>query len=170
LPDGLAGRGFRVFAMIPMVRLRRERPLDHESRRRRAFFARHPNRLCFCLCFCHWLSPGLLVLVRQLRGPWRYGNFCGQGGKGLPINKVDTACMLHDYCYYQAGATALDNAWGHSAAVQACNQALCNRARSFENQNLPNSKEWWAAYQIDNFFTWGSTIGNSCSMSLLNSF
>jgi RHS repeat-associated core domain len=97
-----------------------------------------------------------------LRGPWRYGNFCGQGGKGLPINGVDTACMLHDYCYYQAGATALDNAWGHSAAVQACNQALCNSARSFENQNLPISKEWWAAYQIDNFFTWGSTVGNSC--------
>ena len=69
LPDGLAGRGFRVFASIPMVRLRRERLLDHESRRRRAFFARHPYRLCFCLCFCHLLSPGVLVLVRQLRGP-----------------------------------------------------------------------------------------------------
>ena len=65
LPDGLAGRGFRVLAMIPMVRLRRERLLDHESRRRRAFFARHPYRLCFC----HWLFPSPLVLVRQLRGP-----------------------------------------------------------------------------------------------------
>ena len=71
LPDGLAGRGFRVFAKIPMVRLRRERLLDHESRRRRAFFARHPYRFCFCfcLCFCHWLFPSPLVLVRQLRGP-----------------------------------------------------------------------------------------------------
>ena len=71
LPDGLAGRGFRVFAKIPMVRLRRERLLDHESRRRRAFFARPPYRLCFCLCFCfgHLLSPALPVLVRQLRGP-----------------------------------------------------------------------------------------------------
>jgi hypothetical protein len=33
--------------------------------RSRAFFARHPYRLCFC----HWLSPGPVVLVRQLRGP-----------------------------------------------------------------------------------------------------
>jgi hypothetical protein len=71
LPEGLAVRGFRVFAMIPMVRFRRERLLDHESRRRRAFFARHPHRLgfCFCFCFCHLLSPEVLVLVRQLRGP-----------------------------------------------------------------------------------------------------
>src|ERR1035437_10352787 len=67
LPDRLAGGGFRVSASIPRVRLRRERPLDHESRRRRAFFARPPYRLGFC--FCHLLSPGVLVLVRQLRGP-----------------------------------------------------------------------------------------------------
>jgi hypothetical protein len=47
-----------------MVRFRRERLLDHESRRRRAFFARHPY--CFLL-----LSLALLLtvsLVRQLRG------------------------------------------------------------------------------------------------------
>ena len=66
-PDGLAVGGFRVSAEIPMVRLRRGRLLDHESRRRRAFFARHPYRFCFCIC--HWPSPGPPVLVRQLRGP-----------------------------------------------------------------------------------------------------
>ena len=70
-PDGLAVGGFRVSTSIPRVRLRRGRRLDLESRRRRAFFARHPYRFCFCLCFCicHWPSPGLPVLVRQLRGP-----------------------------------------------------------------------------------------------------
>ena len=70
-PDGLAVGGFRVSTSIPRVRLRRGRPLDPESRRRRAFFARHPYCFCFCGCgwFCHWLSPGLPVLVRQLRGP-----------------------------------------------------------------------------------------------------
>ena len=57
LPDGLAAGGFRVSASIPMVRLRRGRPLDPESRRRRAFFARHPYCFCLCSCFCHWLSP-----------------------------------------------------------------------------------------------------------------
>jgi hypothetical protein len=60
-PDGLAAGGFRVFSSIPKVRLRRGRSLDPESRRRRAFFARHPYRFCFCCwccdCFFHWLSP-----------------------------------------------------------------------------------------------------------------
>ena len=69
LPDGLAGRGFRVSAEILLVRLRRGRLLDHESRRRRAFFARHPYRFCFCLCSCHLPSSGPPALVRQLRGP-----------------------------------------------------------------------------------------------------
>jgi hypothetical protein len=55
----LAVGGFRVFTGILLVRLRRGRPLDPESRRRRAFFARYPFRLCFCFAVarCHWLSP-----------------------------------------------------------------------------------------------------------------
>jgi hypothetical protein len=70
-PDGLAVGGFRVSTSIPRVRLRRGRRLDPESRRRGAFFARHPYCFCFCCCswFCHYLSAGLPVLVRQLRGP-----------------------------------------------------------------------------------------------------
>ena len=49
-PDDLAGGGFCVSAEIPMVRHGRGRPLDHESRCRRAFFARHPQ--CFALVIC----------------------------------------------------------------------------------------------------------------------
>ena len=64
-PDGLAVGGFRASTSIPGVILRRGRPLDPESRRRRAFFARHPFRFGFCHC----ASPVLPVLVRQLRGP-----------------------------------------------------------------------------------------------------
>jgi hypothetical protein len=71
--DVQAVGGFLVSTKIPMVGLRRGRPLDPGSRRRRAFFARHPYRCCFCCCscgwFCHWFSPGLPVLARQLRGP-----------------------------------------------------------------------------------------------------
>ena len=47
LSDGLAGRGSSVSASIPKVMLRRRRPLDSESRRCRAFFARHPYRFLF---------------------------------------------------------------------------------------------------------------------------
>jgi hypothetical protein len=64
LAQELAVGGFRVFSIIPKMRLRRGRPLDPRLRRRWAFFSRHPFRLCIC----HWLSPELLVLVRQLRG------------------------------------------------------------------------------------------------------
>src|SRR3984957_14984820 len=68
-PYRLLGKGSRVFCQILLVKLRRGRPLDPESRRRRAFFARHPYCFCFYRCCCHWPSPGLPVLVRQLRGP-----------------------------------------------------------------------------------------------------
>jgi hypothetical protein len=44
LADELAVGGFRVSTSIPKVRLRCGRPLDPESRRRRAFFARPPYR------------------------------------------------------------------------------------------------------------------------------
>ena len=54
---------------IPMVRLRRGRPLDPESRRRRAFFARHPYRFCLLLLLLSLAFSGLPILVRQLRGP-----------------------------------------------------------------------------------------------------
>jgi len=55
-PDVLAVGGFRV-SSIPRVRLRRRRPLDPESRRRRAFFARHSLLhfsllLLLSLCIC----------------------------------------------------------------------------------------------------------------------
>jgi Phospholipase A2 len=41
-----------------------------------------------------------------VHGPWTYGNCCGPGGSGTPINPTDTACMAHDACYAQAGFTA----------------------------------------------------------------
>ena len=66
----LDGGGFRVFAQIPTVKLRRRR-LDPSLRRCRAFFVRPPYRICFCLCFCHChrVSPAAPLLARQLRGP-----------------------------------------------------------------------------------------------------
>ena len=64
-PDGLAVGGFRVSTSIPRVRLRRGRPLDPESRRRRAFFARHPYRFCFCRCCCVGFVIGFLPDCRS---------------------------------------------------------------------------------------------------------
>jgi hypothetical protein len=61
-------------------------------------------------------------------GLWTYGNWAGSGGKGVPIDDVDAAAMMHDYCYHQGGFTAGSNYGGHSDALQACNQALCDAA------------------------------------------
>ena len=72
-PDGLAVGGFRVSTSIPRVRLRRGRPLDRESRRRRAFFARHPYRFCFL--------PLLLWLVLSL-------SFSCTAGLGSPAARA----------------------------------------------------------------------------------
>jgi RHS repeat-associated protein len=31
--------------------------------------------------------------------PWTYGNWCGAGGMGTPLDSLDAACMAHDACY-----------------------------------------------------------------------
>jgi len=64
-----------------------------------------------------------------VHGPWTYGNHCGAGGMGTPINGTDTACRTHDACYNQAGFSPGSNFQGGNAQLQACNQNLCNAVR-----------------------------------------
>jgi RHS repeat-associated protein len=71
-----------------------------------------------------------------VHGPWTYGNWAGPGGMGAPIDDVDAAAMMHDYCYHQGGFTAGSNYGGHSDALQACNQSLCNAASQGETNAL----------------------------------
>jgi hypothetical protein len=40
-----------------------------------------------------------------VHGIWTYGNYCGAGGMGTPINGTDAACAAHDACYAQGGFT-----------------------------------------------------------------
>jgi RHS repeat-associated protein len=62
-----------------------------------------------------------------VHGLWTYGNWCGAGGSGTPINATDAACMQHDVCYgsFTFGANYL----GTNATLQGCNQILCNAVR-----------------------------------------
>lgn len=64
-----------------------------------------------------------------VHGPWTYGNHCGAGGMGNPINGTDAACQTHDACYNQGGFSPGSNFQGPNAQLQACNQQLCNAVR-----------------------------------------
>jgi hypothetical protein len=62
--------------------------------------------------------------------PHVYGNYCGPGGSGDPIDFIDGGCLSHDYCYYRGSFSARDNfanlPSNRAAQLQSCNQALCN--------------------------------------------
>jgi len=48
------------------------------------------------------------------RGFAGYGNWCGSGGKGKPIDEADRICQIHDVCYTKAekaGMVAKDYAY-----------------------------------------------------------
>ena len=58
-------------------------------------------------------------------------HYCGPGGGGSlsSLNpQLDAACKAHDKCFTLAGADMFTNIGGYSAAVQECNQKLCNAA------------------------------------------
>ena len=68
----------------------------------------------------------LMILRRLFNTKW-----CGPGGGGTPVNGLDQACMQHDLCYQAIRANPEDNGNGsfwNGAALQACNQQLCNAA------------------------------------------
>lgn len=93
----------------------------------------------------------------KVHGPWTHGNWCGEGGSGVPVDSHDTNCLFHDYCYYQNQLTFGDNRrnlpLGQAAALQGCNQALCN-----SESQLGGVTAW----QITNFFKTEPFAANRC--------
>lgn len=90
-------------------------------------------------------------------GLWTYGNWCGQGGAGNPIDGHDTNCMLHDYCYYRHHFTATSNfdllPLDQRAQLQGCNQQLCNAEGELGG---------WTADQVRGYFYGIPSNGNGC--------
>lgn len=63
----------------------------------------------------------------------RYGNFCGAGGTGIPMNSTDAACQAHDGCFGNLQLNADDYRAGRTTPSQiqgagACNMQLCSSA------------------------------------------
>jgi RHS repeat-associated protein len=96
-------------------------------------------------------APVLEWASKQTEGvawwSWQYGNWCGKGGAGQPIDTLDAACMVHDYCYSTNGFSFAENYTstvanaGKASTLQACNQALCNAASSVYAEGGPTAAE-----------------------------
>jgi RHS repeat-associated protein len=107
--------------------------------------------------------------------PWTYGHWAGPGGRGIPVNDVDAGAMVHDYCYAHAQGGPLgpsSNLHAHNAALQACNQQLCDAMAPIaagKGQNMDENvdgslgmTERNAAKDIIDFFTYAPFHGNGC--------
>ena len=107
-----------------------------------------------------------------MHGRWHYGNYCGAGGMGTPINAVDAACQQHDSCFGNTGADwtnmQSEAAWQRLSPtqqvnVQACNQTLCN-AMTTISPTIPawNWSEGLADWEINTYFHKYVPAGAQC--------
>jgi hypothetical protein len=99
-----------------------------------------------------------------VHGLWTYGNWCGTGGMGTPINAVDAACQQHDACYARHGYYAGDNYRPAGSALRGCNQALCTAASNYISSlgfyAFTGREDVMAARQIISYFSTLPNIAN----------
>jgi hypothetical protein len=69
-------------------------------------------------------------------------HWCGPGGAGPTVNRLDQACQAHDFCYDAHDFTAFSNydpmlvvSPAKLNALQSCNQSLCNASRTSARGN-----------------------------------
>lgn len=102
-----------------------------------------------------------------VHGPWTYGNYCGAGGMGTPINGTDAACAAHDACYNGIHLTADQYTSGNLTPGQVqgaagCNQQLCNAVLNVNRMpGIPFSQRF-AGAEIILFFTLTGPKGAQC--------
>ena len=59
-----------------------------------------------------------------------YGNYCGRGGSGIPVDRIDKCCKVHDECYGRVGSSH-KLCWPHLALYtfsydKAANKISCS--------------------------------------------
>ena len=104
-----------------------------------------------------WAATGTHAKVHGL---WTYGNWCGIGGSGSPTDDLDAACLNHDYCYAAQKLTASGNLGGANAALQSCNQALCNSAWAIARNPYAPLGERQASGDVRFYFGGANSNGN----------
>nr|P0DPT7.1 RecName: Full=Phospholipase A2 SSD387; Short=PLA2; Flags: Precursor [Scolopendra dehaani] len=57
----------------------------------------------------NFLSMTLTAAKRSPQEYDGYGNYCGWGGEGTPVDSIDRCCQVHDNCY----GTVNENECGH---------------------------------------------------------
>jgi hypothetical protein len=84
-------------------------------------------------------------------------HYCGPGGGGSVGPGVDSACQVHDACYDGAGLHVGDNfrtlSPSQSAALNFCNQQLCNSVRQLQGVGPA---------AVDGYFSIVPTKGHAC--------
>jgi RHS repeat-associated protein len=74
-------------------------------------------------------TPGPTPPPPPRDGAW-YGNYCGPGGSGVPIDCLDRGCKDHDDCYARCGASGIGGVMLGGNCVQECDRRLCEAAKN----------------------------------------
>jgi RHS repeat-associated protein len=127
----------------------------------------HADEISFNVGYVPSGAPSNGFGQTPVHGPWTYGNWCGAGGSGTPINSTDAACMAHDQCYDNLNLNADQYMSGNLSPSQiqgaaACNQQLCNAVlNANRNPSTPFSQRW-AGAEIILFFSLTGPKGARC--------
>ncbi|CAM9749526.1 unnamed protein product [Lampetra fluviatilis] len=63
-----------------------------------------------------------------------YGNWCGIGGSGTPVDEIDGCCQRHDWCYDRLIANGCWPRW--SPYIYTCKDTLVNCGKPPENLGI----------------------------------
>lgn len=96
------------------------------------------------------VSKGLNSYWSGSRKWMGYGNWCGKGGAGKPIDDLDQACMAHDKCYESYAETHKIRKWYGTFGPCQCDEVFLRKLkivkpalkRKYRSSKLKYFKAW----------------------------